>query len=94
MQFEHFGAGQVPIARFRLPGGVVTMAHLECLFYFPVMPRADSVHIIGSRPSGGAERFYSRLVVALQERGHETLAVNQPGAAVSEQIGARAPPAR
>lgn len=45
------------------------------------------MHVIGSRPSGGAERFYSRLVLALNEQGHRALAVNQPGSAVSQQIG-------
>jgi L-malate glycosyltransferase len=48
----------------------------------------DSLHIIGSVPSGGAERFYSRLVCSLAEAGHRTLAVNQAGSAVSQQIGA------
>lgn len=51
----------------------------------------DSLQIIGSRPSGGAERFYSRLAVALTDAGHRTLAVNQSGSSVSSEIGAAAP---
>ena len=54
------------------------------------MNQIDSIHVIGSRPSGGAERFYSRLVLALNEQGHRALAVNQPGSAVSQQIGSGA----
>lgn len=49
-----------------------------------------SIHIIGSQTSGGAERFYSRLVCALHEAGESVLAVNQMGSAVSQQIGVRA----
>lgn len=51
----------------------------------------DSLHIIGSRPLGGAERFYARLVRALNESGHTALAVNQLGSAVAEEIGEHAP---
>lgn len=42
-----------------------------------------SVHIVGSRLSGGAERFYLRLVHGLHERGHPTISFNRPGSAVS-----------
>jgi glycosyltransferase involved in cell wall biosynthesis len=38
----------------------------------------DSLHIIGSRQFGGADRFYVRLVRALNERGHTAVAVNRP----------------
>lgn len=34
-----------------------------------------SFHVIGSRQSGGAERFYCRLTAALAERGHPVTAV-------------------
>jgi len=37
-----------------------------------------SVHIIGSRLSGGAERFYLRLTAALAACGEEVLCVTQP----------------
>jgi len=45
-----------------------------------------TMHIIGSRFSGGAERFYTRLIQALAERGLETLAVNRRGSAVSKEL--------
>lgn len=43
-----------------------------------------SVHIVGSKGPGGAEKFYARLVRALNEAGHEVLAVNPPNSAVSK----------
>ncbi len=45
-----------------------------------------TVHIIGSRASGGAERFYSRLVSALHAQGEPVLAVCPPGSAVAEEL--------
>ncbi|OOZ41560.1 glycosyl transferase [Solemya pervernicosa gill symbiont] len=51
----------------------------------------SSTHIIGSQESGGAERFYSRLVCALQRNGAPTHAINRPDSAVAQQIGACAP---
>lgn len=45
-----------------------------------------SLHLIGSRKSGGAERFYSRLVNALHARGAPVAAANPPGSAVSAEI--------
>jgi len=45
-----------------------------------------SVHIIGSRASGGAERFYGRLVGALHQRGEPVLAVCPPGSAVAQEL--------
>ena len=45
----------------------------------------DSIHIIGSKASGGAERFYARLVNSLSEQGR-VLAVNPLHSAVSELI--------
>lgn len=37
-----------------------------------------SMHVIGSRKSGGAERFYIRLTAALARRGEEVLCVLPP----------------
>jgi glycosyltransferase involved in cell wall biosynthesis len=45
-----------------------------------------SIHIIGSRQYGGADRFYVRLVRALAARGHRVLAVNRPGAPVHQAL--------
>lgn len=47
-----------------------------------------SLHIIGSRGGGGAERFYSRLVTALAESRHRVTAVNPPHSAVSAELPA------
>lgn len=43
----------------------------------------DSLHIIGSRQFGGADRFYVRLVRALNERGHTAVAVSRPGSPIA-----------
>lgn len=43
----------------------------------------ESIHVLGSRQYGGADRFYVRLVEALNEAGHPTLAVNRPGSPVA-----------
>jgi glycosyltransferase involved in cell wall biosynthesis len=45
-----------------------------------------SFQVIGSRPSGGAERFYSRLCNALTAMGHPTLAINQAGSSVATEL--------
>lgn len=37
-----------------------------------------SAHVIGGRLLGGAELFYARLVNALHQRGHTTLAITHP----------------
>lgn len=50
-----------------------------------------SWHVIGSRDFGGADRFYCRLVQALQGTGDAVLAVNRTGSPVGEVIGASAP---
>jgi glycosyltransferase involved in cell wall biosynthesis len=42
-----------------------------------------SLHIIGSKQFGGADRFYVRLVRALNECGHTALAVNRPGSPIA-----------
>lgn len=49
-----------------------------------------SVHIIGSRLCGGAERFYLRLTQALAERGHEVLCVTQPTSELNSDISSKA----
>jgi hypothetical protein len=53
-----------------------------------------SVHIVGSRGGGGAERFYVRLVRALHDAGEPTFAVVQPGSAVAADLGADLPVTR
>ncbi|NIP72279.1 MAG: glycosyltransferase [Gammaproteobacteria bacterium] len=51
----------------------------------------SSLHIVGSKGPGGAEKFYARLVKALNEAGHEVLAVNPPNSAVSRFLGGHVP---
>ena len=46
----------------------------------------DSLHIIGSRTNGGAERFFARLVTSLAESG-TCCAVTPPGSAVQKDLG-------
>lgn len=46
------------------------------------MNRLRSMHIIGSRGSGGAENFFARLVNALAEAGHPVMAVTRPDARI------------
>lgn len=50
------------------------------------MTNLSSLHIIGSKHSGGAERFYVRLIFALQDNGFDTIAVNRPQSAVSKEL--------
>jgi len=38
----------------------------------------NSLHIIGSRQMGGAERFLMRLVPELNSHNHRAIAVNAP----------------
>jgi glycosyltransferase involved in cell wall biosynthesis len=45
-----------------------------------------SLHVIGSRSSGGAERFYVRLTAALARRGEEVTCVLPPGSALRPQL--------
>lgn len=45
-----------------------------------------SFHVIGSRLSGGAERFYMRLVHALHRRGEQVVAVSRAGSSVSAEL--------
>jgi glycosyltransferase involved in cell wall biosynthesis len=49
----------------------------------------ESMHIIGSRQFGGADRFYVRLVEALSDAGHPTLAVTRPGTPIAAALAAR-----
>lgn len=45
-----------------------------------------SLHVIGSRQLGGADRFYIRLIEALNAAGHETIAVNRAGSPVAARL--------
>lgn len=51
----------------------------------------DSMHILGSREGGGAERFYVRLVQALNEAHHAALAVHPHQAWSARQLSATIP---
>ena len=51
----------------------------------------QSLQIIGSRTSGGAERFYSRLAMGLHARASHVLAVNPQDSAVAKEIGTNVP---
>lgn len=53
----------------------------------------SSVHIIGSRGSGGAERFFARLVNALRQAGHQAHAVCPPNSAVAHMLADTVQPA-
>ncbi len=48
--------------------------------------KIHSFHVIGSRQMGGCERFYARLVAALNERDYPALAVHRPGSPVGEAM--------
>ena len=49
-----------------------------------------SVHIIGSRLLGGAERFFLRLSAALAERGEDVLCVTQPNSELNSGLSNKA----
>lgn len=51
----------------------------------------SSLHIIGSKLSGGAERFFARLVTMLNERGHTAHAVTPPGSLIKPMLGEQVP---
>jgi glycosyltransferase involved in cell wall biosynthesis len=53
----------------------------------PVGEEVDSVHIIGSRQFGGADRFYVRLVKALSAASHRVLAVTRPTSPIGRGLG-------
>lgn len=48
-----------------------------------------SMHLLGSHQLGGAERFYMRLVEALDRAGHRTLAVLRRDSPLAERLPAR-----
>jgi glycosyltransferase involved in cell wall biosynthesis len=50
----------------------------------------NTIHIIGSKASGGAERFYARLVSSLREQSR-VLAINRPDSEVSRMIHPEVP---
>lgn len=50
-----------------------------------------SLHIIGSRASGGAERFFARLVTALREEGSASAAVTPPASVILNELGSEVP---
>lgn len=50
-----------------------------------------SFQIIGSKQSGGAERFYVRLTEALHEAGHEVTAIAPPASSVAMEMNAQVP---
>ncbi len=45
-----------------------------------------SIHILGSRQFGGADQFFVRLVRALGDAGHPTLAVSRPDSPVAHAL--------
>ncbi len=51
----------------------------------------SSIHVIGSRQMGGCERFFTRLVLALNQGAHPALAVHRPGSPVGEALAGGAP---
>lgn len=55
------------------------------------MELIPSLHIIGSRKGGGAERFFTRLVAALNRAGHPATAVCRPGSWVAENLDGAVP---
>lgn len=50
--------------------------------------RFSTVHVLGSRELGGADRFFIRLVEALTRAGHPTLAVTRRDGPVAAQLSA------
>jgi len=48
--------------------------------------RFETVHVLGSRELGGADRFFIRLVEALTRAGHPTLAVTRRDGPVAAQL--------
>ena len=50
-----------------------------------------SLHVIGSRSLGGAEKFYVRLISGLHEAEQPVTAVNPPGSGVSIALAATIP---
>lgn len=52
-----------------------------------------SLHIIGSRQMGGAERFFIRLVQALNQMGHQAVPVTRPNSPLIKETAALSPQA-
>ena len=50
------------------------------------MSHPDTVHIIGSKSLGGAERFFIRLLKALKEHGEFPAAIVRKGSEVAENV--------
>lgn len=51
----------------------------------------DSLHIIGSSGSGGAERFYRRLIRGLLDGGHTATAVVRPRSCLDDELDKEIP---
>jgi glycosyltransferase involved in cell wall biosynthesis len=51
----------------------------------------SSFQIIGSKQSGGAERFYVRLTEALHEAGHAVTAITPPGSSIAATLNPSVP---
>ncbi len=51
----------------------------------------SSLHIIGAKKSGGAERFFIRLTTGLAEKGHPVHAIIPPGAEIDKELPAMVP---
>lgn len=51
--------------------------------------KADSLHILGSRQFGGADKFYVRLIAALNQAGHRAVPVNRTGSPVAKALAER-----
>ena len=73
----HRAAGALPEA----PAGTAAPAPAR---------RFSTVHVLGSRELGGADRFFIRLVEALARAGHPTLAVTRRDGPVTPRPGRRA----
>lgn len=50
------------------------------------MAAGGSVHIIGSRQLGGADRFSIRLIEALHDAGDRVVAINRPGSPIATTL--------
>jgi glycosyltransferase involved in cell wall biosynthesis len=48
-----------------------------------------SMHIIGSRGLGGAESFFMRLVLGLQQAGEDVISVNRYGSRIGTELNGR-----
>ena len=55
------------------------------------MKPLKTVHIIGSRHSGGAERFFMRLVEGMAAAGHDTSVIVRAGSFVAREMAGKVP---